>query len=176
MKGLAWKHVGVSALILLGACAAFADNTALQPKPGSAELERVKTWVGRWEGKSNGHGEEQSAAAEYKLTSGGSAVIETLFPGTPHEMVSVYYDKDGKLAMTHYCMLGNRPEFSLTGAGPQRMDFSLDQSSPIPAGEMHMHALSIALAEDGGMTQSWTLFENGQAKDTTNISLKRVTN
>jgi hypothetical protein len=51
---------------------------------------------------------------KYTVTAGGSAVIEKIFPGTPNEMVSVYYDDDqGKLAMIHYCMMRNRPHFTL---------------------------------------------------------------
>ena len=37
---------------------------------------------------------------DIQVTSGGSALVEKLSPGTPHEMVSVYHDKDGELAMT----------------------------------------------------------------------------
>lgn len=44
-------------------------------------------------------------------------MLERIFPGTPNEMVSVYYDDDqGKLAMTHYCMMRNRPYFTLVGS------------------------------------------------------------
>ena len=40
--------------------------------------------------------------------------MERIFPGTPQEMISVYYDDDkGRLAMTHYCMMRNRPTFKL---------------------------------------------------------------
>ena len=58
--------------------------------------------------------EKRGVYTEYSITAGGSAVLEKIFPDTPHEMVSVYYDDDhGKLAMTHYCMMRNRPSFSL---------------------------------------------------------------
>src|SRR3989304_768334 len=57
-----------------------------------------------------------------KSTDGGSAILETLFPGTPHEMVSVYYDDGGKLGMTHYCMLGNQPQMTLKKADGNRID------------------------------------------------------
>jgi hypothetical protein len=40
---------------------------------------------------------------EYRVTGAGSAVVETLFPGTPHEMVTVYHARKGVLCMTHYC-------------------------------------------------------------------------
>lgn len=57
---------------------------------------------------------DEQVFTEYTVTAGGSAVEEKIFPGTPYEMVSIYYDDDnGKLAMTHYCMMRNRPHFSL---------------------------------------------------------------
>lgn len=58
--------------------------------------------------------ENEKVYTEYSVSAGGSAVVETIFPGTPYEMVSVYYDdENGKLAMTHYCMMRNRPYFRL---------------------------------------------------------------
>ena len=44
-----------------------------------------------------------------KVTAGGSVVHETLFPGQPQEMVSVYTVNGPDLIMTHYCVLGNQP-------------------------------------------------------------------
>ncbi len=73
--------------------------------PPSAEFENVKKLVGAWEGTATEKdGKVSPARAEYKLTSGGSAVVEILFAGTPHEMHSVYFNENGKLGMTHYCM------------------------------------------------------------------------
>ena len=38
----------------------------------------------------------------------------------------MYYDKAGKLAMTHYCVLGNRPEMALKSADAKSITFDLD--------------------------------------------------
>jgi hypothetical protein len=66
--------------------------------------------------------EDEQVFTEYKITAGGSAVVETIFPGTPNEMVSVYYDDDqGKLAMTHYCVMRNRPHFTVVESTKDRI-------------------------------------------------------
>lgn len=85
------------------------------PEASSAELNRIKALEGKWKSTTSMFGKEnEEVFTEYKITAGGSAVVETIFPGTPQEMISVYYDDDqGKLAMTHYCVMRNRPHFSL---------------------------------------------------------------
>lgn len=85
------------------------------PDTSSAELNRIKALAGRWASTTSMFGKkDEQVFTEYAVTAGGSTVVETIFPGTPHEMVSVYYDDDnGKLAMTHYCMMRNRPHFTL---------------------------------------------------------------
>ena len=92
-------------------------NSAPKPPPdtSSAELNRIKALEGKWKSTTSMFGkEDEEVFTEYKITAGGSAVVETIFPGTPQEMVSVFFDDDqGKLAMTHYCMMRNRPHFNL---------------------------------------------------------------
>lgn len=81
----------------------------------SAELNRIKALAGRWESTTSMFGKEnEKVYTEYEVTAGGSAVLERIFPGTPNEMISVYYDDDkGRLAMTHYCIMRNRPTLKL---------------------------------------------------------------
>ena len=148
----------------------------VQPPESSAELNQLKQLAGRWQGTSQQEGgAEEPAAADYRVTSGGSAVVETLFPGTPREMVSVYHDaRSGKPAMTHYCMLGNQPELELMSSGEQKLDFSLSPSSPIPTSEMHMHALKLSWDGPDRLTQVWTSYKNGQPQGSVTIRLKRV--
>ena len=144
---------------------------------GSKDFERLKQIVGVWEGTAPmGEGkEDRKVTVEYRLTSGDSAIVETLLPGTPHEMVSVYYDTDGTLAMTHYCMLGNHPQMALKKADDKNMTFELISNSDIKADtEPHMHALTISFVDDNNIVESWTLYEDGKEKETATFKLTRI--
>ncbi len=145
------------------------------PPAASAELAQIKSLAGRWSGTSQEvNGASQPARVEYRVTSGGSAVVETLFAGTDHEMVSVYHDRNGKLDITHYCILGNQPELALTSATPGRFELSLAADSNInTASEPHMHALTLAWADADHLTQTWTFYEQGKAAGATTIILAR---
>src|SRR5258708_4442203 len=114
----------IAALIGIVASLGIADTMPSPPK-SSADFERLKSLIGVWQGtETGGHG-PADVRVEYRLTAGGSALEEKLFPGTPHEMVSVYYDEDGKLGMTHYCMLGNHPRMTLTKSTAKEMMLAL---------------------------------------------------
>ena len=88
------------------------------PDKSSAELNRIKALAGRWSSTTSMFGTpNERVYTEFEVTAGGSAVLERIFPGTPQEMISVYYDNDkGKLAMTHYCIMRNRPTLKLVGS------------------------------------------------------------
>jgi len=147
-------------------------NTNTMQYNGSKEFERIKALSGTWEGTSS---KREKVLVNYQVTSGGSAVVETLFPGTPHEMVSVYDDEGGKLSMTHYCMLKNHPRMTLKSADENaiNLDFASDSAFD-PAKEPHMHSLSISFKDKDNMVQSWTMYENGKAKETATFTFSRV--
>ncbi len=93
------------------------------PDKSSPELQRIKSLAGRWTTVTSMFtGKPQRMYTEYQVTAGGSAVLERIFPGTPMEMISVYYDDDhGKLAMTHYCVMRNRPTLKLQSSTPDTL-------------------------------------------------------
>ena len=73
------------------------DHKAPEPPPNisSPELNRIKALAGRWTSTTSMFGnKDEKVFTAYAITAGGSAVVETIFPGTPNEMVSVYYDYD----------------------------------------------------------------------------------
>ena len=144
-------------------------------KPGSPEFEQLKTLAGTWKGTSKMEGgEEKEATIEYKVTSGGSAVVETLFPGTAEEMISVYHDDaNGKLSMTHYCALGNQPQLDLKKAEGGHYVLSLSPSSSLSSETAHMDALDLNLKGDE-LIQTWTCHQPGKPDGATTISVKRV--
>ena len=161
-------------LLFLGSLVAYAGE-GRAPYSGSKEYERMKQLVGVWEGTSNMGKEEQPIRVEYRLTAGGSAIVETLFPSTPEEMISVYYDDKGKLSMTHYCMLQNQLQMKLLKAGADKLDFRFAGGSGIdPKKDAHMHALTISFVDKDHIIENWTLFENGKEKEVTKLNLSRV--
>lgn len=141
-------------LSLMQSALTYAEECHPPTVKHSAEFERLSKLVGQWEGDSTG-AHEGKIVVDYKLTSGGSALVETLSPGSDHEMVSVYHDRKGKLAMTHYCMLGNQPELELVGVTNDSINLSLAKSSSIAPGELHMHALRITFIDDNTIVQRW---------------------
>ena len=112
--------------VLLTACVLIAilsptihaHDSQLPPDTSSPELQQIKSLAGRWTSKTSMFGKkDQRVYTEFEITSAGSAVLEKIFPGTPQEMISVYYDDDhGKLAMTHYCIMRNRPTLKLASS------------------------------------------------------------
>src|SRR5438552_4122643 len=111
---------------------------------GSTEFERMKALAGTWKGKTDMGQGPMEMTVEYRVISGGSAVEERIFAGTPKEMVTMYHDKNGKLALTHYCMLANRPGMLLESSDAKTLKFDFDPACGVHAkADMHMHSLAI---------------------------------
>jgi hypothetical protein len=159
-------------LFLAGPLVTHAEEYQSAPYKGSPEFERVKQLVGVWEGTSDMGKTGEKVRVEYRLSSGGSALVETLFPGRSEEMVSVYHDQNGKLAMTHYCMLRNRPYMTLAKSDPQTLElvFAIKGNDINPAVEKHMHAVNISFTDKDHIVQKWTLFDKG--KDAGGVTFK----
>jgi hypothetical protein len=54
-----------------------------------------------------------AASVDYRQSGGGSVVIETLFPGSSHEMITMYTVDGNNLVASHYCAMGNQPAMKL---------------------------------------------------------------
>jgi hypothetical protein len=146
-----------------------------KPPQTSPEFDRMKSLVGKWQGKADMGQGPMEFTVEYRLVSGGSVVEERIFAGTPKEMVTMYHDKNGKLCLTHYCMLGNQPGMLLKSADDKTLKFDFDATCGVNAGEdMHMHSLSISFDGPDTITQNWRLYDAGKAKDEHPFTLKRV--
>ncbi len=167
-------------LISLVALALIISTGALWAQPdknykGSPEFERMKALAGTWKGKADMGQGPMEMTVEYRVISGGSAVEERIFAGTPKEMVTMYHDKNGKLALTHYCMLANRPGMLLESSDARTLKFDFDPACGLDAkSEMHMHSLSITFESSDTIVQDWKLFEDGKNKDSHPFTLKRV--
>ena len=85
-----------------------------------------------------------------KVTAGGSAVHETIFPGQPEEMVSVYTVDGPDLVMTHYCVLGNQPRMKADPNSPaNQIRFQFAGGANLdPTKDKHMHSTTLTIVDD----------------------------
>ncbi|MDI1313485.1 hypothetical protein [Prosthecobacter sp.] len=148
-----------------------------QPKPytGTAEFEKLKTLAGDWRAKADMGQGPTTVTTQYRVIASGSALEERMFPNTPNEMVTLYHEKDGKLVLTHYCMLCNRPSMTLVKSAAKSLTFDLSKESEIKVDtEKHMHTAVITFVDADHVTQNWTLFDQGKAQQEHPFQFERV--
>ena len=159
------KHFALALVLFAATAHAGPDHKHPEPKIAPA-FNDLKALVGTWEGTTTMHGEPMKSVVTYELTSGGTALIEKLGPGTPHEMVTIYSTRDNKVAATHFCAVGNQPEMKLKKAENGTFTFEMDGTKGISnKNEMHMHALTITLAGNK-LKQEWTNYNNNKKDQT----------
>ena len=163
-------------VLVLAPLATYSGEYQKAPDTHSKDFDKMKDLVGVWEGKADTGKGTEMIEATYELTSAGNAIVERLFVGQPHEMVTVYYDFNGQLSMTHYCSLGNQPHMDIMNSGEKDMIFVLSEKNPNLSSlkETHMHALKISFDGMDTITHTWTLYENGEKKSHVVIKLVRV--
>jgi len=165
------------AVLVAGSVLLRADDVPTPvAKKSSAEFERMKSLVGTWQGTADVGQGPVEMTVQYRLLAGGTVLEERSFPGTPHEMVTMFYDnKDGKLALTHYCVMGNRPAMVLDSSEGKTLKFSFDDSCGInKSKEPHMHALKLTIEDANTVTASCRAFIDGKELPEKPTTLKRV--
>ena len=164
------------AVAVLGLAVAVpaATLTAEAPPDAKAAFERLKALAGDWEGKVPGY--EGDHAVQYRVTSGGNTVIESLFAGAPHEMVSVYVLEGADLVMTHYCSGANQPRLRLdrSASSANELRFAFDGGTNFdPAKDVHVHAGRIRIVDGERLDEEWEFFGNGQRQSSGRFLLRR---
>src|SRR5689334_19644600 len=176
---------GVAAIVQLHAQEASHEHTPAEAAREiatarhrySPELEKIKALAGRWEGQTFRASEGTNpAVVTYEVTSGGSAVIERLFPGTKGEMTTIYHeDSSGRLMADHYCNAANQPRLRLTESDGERLYFVLSPDSDLKADlEGHAHELTLRIGADGTLVHDWFNHYLGQPSAKRNITLTRT--
>lgn len=167
-----WR-IFVGAALLAGLGLAGADD---KPADKDARFDRLKSLVGEWVPVGEDGKPKADVVCVYKLTAGGSAVHETLFPGTPMEMITVYH-KDGKdLVLTHYCCVGNQPRMKCDAAGTDDvLRFKFSGGTNIdPTKDMHMHDATIKFVDADTVETTWVGYAKGKPDDAHQAAFKMV--
>ena len=166
-----------AAAVMAASGADAADTGAKAKLDGKAALERLKQLAGEWRGHvTTPDGPEASVV--YGVTAGGSTVTERLFPGTAHEMFTLYHLDGGELVLTHYCAMGNQPRMRLvqaTGTDPLELKFDFAGGANVdPAKDAHMHAGRIVLRGADRLEAEWAVYDKGKQAGANKFFLERV--
>lgn len=175
MKNRIVKFGILGLALAVGLIAAVPPALSRQLHNGSPALERMRGLEGRWEGTTD-RGDPE-AVVTYEVVGRGSAVVETLFPGTTRAMTTVYHDDpSGNLMMTHYCTAGNQPDLALVEAAEDHLSFVLspDDRTIHVDSEGHAHELTLTINGDGTLQHDWLNWAMGAPAATRNIDLVRV--
>jgi hypothetical protein len=169
------KTIATFVTLMLAASVCLAENEPPKTKQASPELERMKVLVGTWKGKADMGQGPIEMTVQYRLLAGGTVLEERVFAGTPNEMLTMYYDQGGKLALTHYCVMGNRPGMLLKSSDPKSLNFDFDPACGIDtATESHMHAMTIRFDNEDTITTSCKAMMNGKEVADHATTLRRV--
>lgn len=167
-------------VISLIALALSASVHAAPPKPpvgpdSAAAFEMLKSLAGEWRGNVGKPG--NPGGIDYRVTAGGSVVMETLFPGTDHEMISMYFLNRGELMLTHYCAAGNQPEmlYDRKHSGSDELAFKFDGGRGFSMrDDLHIHNGAIKLHDARHIEAEWTSWNQGKPGATHHFVLTRV--
>ncbi len=173
----------IRTLVTLCALAAFAAAAPAESKKGlasagskNARFEQFKQLAGEWVGTASGHGPVQKDVhIQFKVTAGGSAVVETEFPGTDHEMITVITQDGGDLALTHYCMMGNQPHMKAEGKGPtDKIVFQFSRiGNANPNTDSFMRDVTYTFVDKDTLKAEWTHCREGKVHGKVVIELRR---
>jgi hypothetical protein len=150
-----------------------AKPSAAAPHPG---LERLKKLVGEWVAADAQGKPTDRVVSVFKITAAGSAVQETLFPGSTHEMVTLYHRDGADLVLTHYCALGNQPHMKADPQSPpNQIRFLFAGGTNLNAAkDMHMHEGTITFVDDDHIEGTWIGYKDGKPADGHSATLKLV--
>jgi hypothetical protein len=148
-----------AALIFLSLVALQAQT---QTKP-SGGFDRLKTLVGEWQAVESG----KPFTSGFRLVSNDTALEETLQSDTRDQMVTLYAPDGERVALTHYCSMGNQPRMETPAVTAASDEFVFAFTGATNLGspeEPHMQRLVLQIDDADHFSETWTV--RGKGHDT----------
>jgi hypothetical protein len=164
----------VVALSFSCAAALAGEDHHKAAKTDSPAFERFKQLEGAWVSASEQPG-HAGGGAVFKVTSAGSAVEETMMPGTPYEMINMIHPDGDDIVLTHYCAEGNQPEMKAPGKVEGKdVAFQFVRAGNMKSiNDSHMHNVTYTFVDKDTLRTKWTNYENGKPAATVVFEYKR---
>jgi hypothetical protein len=157
--------------LLLIAIAAYAQSPAKATESG---FDRLKILVGDWVAT----GEDgKPFTNNIRLVSNRTALQETFQTGQDNQMITMYSADGSRVALTHYCSMGNQPrmETPAVAGATDEFVFSFTGATNLPTPDAsHMHRLVLQIDDADHFSETWTFREKkGDNKRTFNFVRKK---
>jgi hypothetical protein len=157
--------------LLLIAIAAYAQSPA---KATDSGFDRLKILVGDWVAT----GEDgKPFTNNIRLVSNRTALQETFQTGQDNQMITMYSADGSRVALTHYCSMGNQPrmETPAVAGATDEFVFSFTGATNLPTPDAsHMHRLVLQIDDADHFSETWTFREKkGDTKRTFNFVRKK---
>jgi hypothetical protein len=159
--------IGIASLLLVTALAAayvaaLGDDKATPAT--SQRFEALKKLAGDWVKIGKDGKPTDELVSSIRVTAAGSAVQETFFPGSSHEMVTMYHLDGADLVLTHYCMLGNQPRMRAEpSADDKKIVFKFIGGSNLKSNdEQHMHQATLTFDGKDHYEAEWVACKDGK--------------
>jgi hypothetical protein len=154
-----------SKMIALSAVAVFSllVTSTAAPAQSNAQktLDRFKSMVGTWQGKSASGG---TSEVTYRLEAGGTAVMADMHMAEEN-MLSMYYVDGDQLLMTHFCPSNNQPRMkAIIAPDLNTVTFDFLDATNLPGPQTgHMHrAVFLFSADSSHYSEEWTWKQEGK--------------
>ena len=146
----------VIALALMGTDAyADHDHATAKPTTTNAAFEKLKSLAGTWSANMVERDGELTRV-EYRITAGGSVVMETMFAGQPHEMINMYAVDGDSITATHYCSGQNQPVLKLNAAKSTADELVFDFVKVTGANmKSYINGVQLKFSKDGKVEEVW---------------------
>jgi len=160
------------ALVALGV-SAIADDKATSGV--SPRLAAIKALAGDWVEIGKDGKPTDKLVSSIRVTAAGSAIQETLFPGTDHEMVTMYHLDGEALVLTHYCMLGNQPRMRAEpGKDANKIEFKFAGGTNLKSNDdQHMHQATLTIDGKDRFKAVWASCKDGKTCHEVTLDLVR---
>ncbi len=165
--------------VLVGLAGADDDN-AKKKKAGKkraqqaeAVFDKIKSLAGDWVATKGEH--KGQVALNVRVIAGGSAVVETEFPGSPQEMITVYHLNGNNVMLNHYCMLGNQPRMKVKqGDTEDTLVFEFAGATNLSSeNDAHIHEGKMKFVDQDTIHSTWVMFKDNKAQEEHTFEMAR---
>ena len=140
-------------------------------------FERIKALAGVWVRAAEDGSPTDEVVSIFRVTAGGHSVIETLFPGSEMEMITMYSESAGRLWLTHYCCVGNQPRMRaapMAESDTLSFEFVDDPANGMKSrDDKHMDEARLRFKSDDRIHTRWIMRENSEPVYTAEFDLVR---